>query len=180
MKIFVTSNQQFGRPGAIRSYKRPFDNVEEMDKHLIKQWNSVVSDDDLVFVLGNFSWEPEQTEDLMDLLKGQIYVMAGEWDRAVKDITLLKGGKDYKKLTHISDGIRTLTSIKSVLSYWPFLEWPRKKKKYISFIGHPSKKYKSSHKEKTVNVTCDYWDFKPIEATKIVKLYEDPDLMELK
>lgn len=177
MKIFVTSNQQFGRPGAIRSYKRPFENVEEMDAYLIKQWNSVVKEGDAVFVLGNFAWEPEKTEDLMNVLKGNIYVLEGEWDRATADISKMKGDKSYKKLSHVSDGIKTLASIKSVFSYWPLTEWPRKKKKYVSFVGHPSKKYKSDHNKRTVNVTCDYWDFKPIEAQNLVKLYEDPDLI---
>ena len=58
MKVFVTSNQQFGRKGAIRAYKRPFIDTDDMDLQLTNIWNSVVGIDDIVYVLGNFAWDP--------------------------------------------------------------------------------------------------------------------------
>ena len=64
MKVYVTSNQQFGRTGAIKAYKRSFEDVSEMNNHLIKQWNSVVKDGDAVFVLGNLVWDPETGEEI--------------------------------------------------------------------------------------------------------------------
>ena len=173
MKIFVTSNQQFGRPGSINAYKRPFTDVEEMDEYLVKQWNSVVKKQDTVFVLGNFAWDPESGERLAKLLNGTIYVMPGEWDRAAKDISDVSG----TTLTYHGVGIKELLSLKAVLSYWPLTDWPKKKKGFISFIGHPNKKYKSDHKKHIVNTRFDDWDFKPIEVSKLVKLYNDPDLI---
>ena len=175
MKIFLTSNQQFGRPGAIKAYKRPFASLEEMNLHLINKWNCVVSDEDAVFVLGNFVWDPEIGEQLIEQLNGEIYVIDGEYDRASEDMVSLK--KDDGKIRFISEGIRRMLKVKSVLSYWPLADWPKKKQGFVSFIGHPNyKKYKSSHKSKIANVTCDAWDFKPIELTKITTLYSDPDL----
>jgi len=173
MKIFVTSNQQFGRPGAIKAYKRPFADVEEMDEYLAKQWNSVVNKGDTVFVLGNFAWDPESGERLVKLLNGNIYVIPGEWDRAAKDISDLAGSS----LTYHAIGIKEILGLKAVLSYWPLEDWPKKKKGFVSFIGHVNKKYKSDHKKHIVNVRCDNWDYKPIEIQQIVKLYNDPDLI---
>lgn len=176
MKIFLTSNQQFGRPGAIKAYKRSFSDVGEMNLHLIDQWNSVVSKEDAVFVLGNFVWDPELGEEIIGALNGEIYVMDGEWDRASEDLVNLQK-KDNRKIRFVSDGIRRMLKSKSVLSYWPLTDWPKKKQGFISFIGHPNyKKYKSSHTDKIVNVTCDAWDYKPIELTTLTTLYNDPDL----
>jgi len=178
MKVFVTSNQQFGRPGAIKAYNRPFKNVQEMNAVLISKWNSAVSDGDVIFVLGNFAWDPEVAEELIKSLNGDIFVIDGEWDRPTSDLVKIKGDVGVKtgKIRYVSDGIKVLGNVKSVLSYWPMTDWPRKKKGYISFIGHPNKKYKSDHKNKVVNVSCDAWDYKPIEMKNIVTLYNDPDL----
>tara|TARA_B110000967_G_scaffold75441_1_gene78072 strand:+ start:2394 stop:2918 length:525 start_codon:yes stop_codon:yes gene_type:complete len=173
MKIFVTSNQQFGRAGSIKAYKRPFTDVEEMDKYLIKQWNTVVNTEDTVFVLGNFAWDPESGEKLTKLLNGSIYVLPGEWDKASKDISDIAGST----LKYHVAAIKQITALKAVLSYWPLTDWPKKKNGFISFIGHPNKKYKSDHKKNIVNVRCDDWDFKPIDIQQIVKLYNDPDLI---
>ncbi len=177
MKIFLTSNQQFGRPSALKTNKRPFDSMTDMHDFMIKQWNSTVSKKDAVFVLGNFVWDPEIGEQVLAALNGEIYVIEGEYDRASEEIVELKKHDD-KKIRFISDGIKKMLKTKSVLSYWPLADWPKKKQGFISFIGHPNyKKYKSSHKSKIVNVCCDAWDFKPIDLTKLTTLYNDPDLL---
>jgi calcineurin-like phosphoesterase family protein len=178
MKLFVTSNQQFGRPGAINAYKRPFKDVEEMNAHLIKQWNSVVEVGDAVFVLGNLIWDPESGEEIIKSLNGDILVIDGEWDRATEDLVNIKQKSNIaeSKIRFIADGIKIMPNRKSVLSYWPLVDWPRKKKGYTSFIGHPNPKYKTDHKENVINVVCDRWDYKPIEINYLTELFNDPDL----
>lgn len=179
MKVFVTSNQQFGRTGALKAYKRSFEDVAEMNDHLIKQWNSVVSEGDAVFVLGNLMWDPETGEDIIKALNGDILVIDGEWDRATEDIVKIKKDSSLAeaKIRYITDGIKVMKKMKAVLSYWPLMDWPGKKKKsYTSFIGHPDPKYKTDHKESVINVTCDRWDYKPIEINHLTELFNDPDL----
>jgi calcineurin-like phosphoesterase family protein len=173
MKIFVTSNQQFGRTGAIRMFKRPFDNVEEMNQSLIKKWNSVVSSEDTVYVLGNLIWQPESGENILKSLNGSILVIKGEYDKAIEDLVNLNSEVSVE---YLPIGIKQLNALDAILSYWPMLDWPKKNKGSISFIGHPSNKYKSDHNAKVVNVRCDDWDFKPIEIQQIITLYHDPDL----
>ena len=34
----------------------PFSSVEEMNSEMIKRWNSVVTKQDNVYILGDFSW----------------------------------------------------------------------------------------------------------------------------
>ena len=90
MKIFVTANQQFGRFNAIKAYKRPFPSVEEMNFNLIKEWNSVVSPEDRVYVLGNFAWDPETAEMVFKQLNGDIIVVPGEHDKAIEELDEMK------------------------------------------------------------------------------------------
>lgn len=54
-KIYITSDLHLGHSNIIRYCKRPYADVEEMNRELIKNWNSTVSDQDRVFFLGDFS-----------------------------------------------------------------------------------------------------------------------------
>ena len=169
MNVFLTSNQQFGRKGAIKAYGRPFESVDEMNQHLISQWNSVVSKGDVVFVLGNFAWDPETAEIVCKQLNGTICVFEGDWDKAVKDIS----NNSNLQIDYIDEGIHLIPEVKLCLFYWPLSEWPGKNRGWTSVIGYPQKKYGTSHIENRLNVTCDFWDFKPIKAKSILGLFED-------
>jgi calcineurin-like phosphoesterase family protein len=83
MKLFLTGNLQFGRPSAIKQFKRPFSSVEEMNETLINNWNSVVSAEDIVYVLGNFAWDPTTAEETLNKLNGIIVIVPGEIDEPV-------------------------------------------------------------------------------------------------
>lgn len=54
--IFVTSDLHFGHKNIIQYENRPFKNIEEMDRKLIKNWNEIISENDTTYILGDFSW----------------------------------------------------------------------------------------------------------------------------
>jgi calcineurin-like phosphoesterase family protein len=170
MKTFVTSNQQFGRPGAIKSYKRPFEDVQEMNQELFESWNSVVSPEDTVYVLGNFAWDPETAEYFLRNLNGTIINIEGEFDSAIEE---LEETATALNIDFFNGLLEVFSEENAVLSYWPLLEWPRKSKGAYSIIGFPNKKYGSNHKTKTVNCCCDFWEFKPVELSKIIELFNE-------
>lgn len=170
MKVFVTSNQQFGRKGAIKAYKRPFEDVKEMNIYLIETWNSVVNDGDIVYVLGNFAWDPETLEMIARNLNGDIIVISGEYDRATRDVAEIKGIIDIE---YLYNAIEEHPEINAVLSYWPLSEWPDKNKGSYSIIGYPGKDHKTNHKTRVINCACDNWEFKPVEISKLIELLED-------
>ena len=167
MKIFVTSNQQFGRNGAIDAYERPFSSVNEMNFELIDRWNSVVSDEDMVYVLGNFAWDPESAEIAVKSLHGNIVFLNGEYDNAIEEIIEIM---DSESFSFLYNSIEELPELNVVLSYWPLLDWPEKNKGSYSVVGHPDKKYQTNHKTNVINCACDFWNFKPIEITKTLEL----------
>lgn len=169
MKVFVTSNQQFGRPSAIKLYKRPFDSVEEMDIQMIEAWNSVVSEEDIVYVLGNFAWDPETAELAATHLNGEIMFLRGEHDSAITEINM-QSSANFQLL---DNGIQEHPEQNLVMSYWPLTEWPGKSKGSYSIIGIPVKKYKTNHQTKIINCSCDLWEFKPIDVVKIIELFKD-------
>lgn len=54
MAIYFISDCHFNAQRTIDISKRPFQSLEELNKTMIKNWNSVVNKDDTVFILGDF------------------------------------------------------------------------------------------------------------------------------
>ena len=58
--------------------KRPFDTIEEHDEALIANWNSVVTEDDHVYILGDFSFRNAQpVVEYTERLKGHLHLIRG-------------------------------------------------------------------------------------------------------
>ena len=54
MNKWFISDTHFSHTNIIRYTGRPFQSVNEMDKRLIENWNSLVEPQDIVFFLGDF------------------------------------------------------------------------------------------------------------------------------
>ena len=80
-KVYFTSDTHFNHTNIIRFCKRPFKDVGEMNECLIRNWNSVVGPDDIVFHLGDFclGGSVEWTK-ILDRLNGKIYLIVGNHD----------------------------------------------------------------------------------------------------
>ena len=59
MTIFVISDTHFGHSNILKfttkdgSHIRNFSCVEEMDEHMVERWNSIVTDSDIIYHLGD-------------------------------------------------------------------------------------------------------------------------------
>lgn len=52
--FWFTSDTHFGQQRTLELHKRPFNNVKEMDNTLIKNWNSCITNNDIVYHMGDF------------------------------------------------------------------------------------------------------------------------------
>ena len=60
--IYFVADTHFGDDNIRRYENRPFESAEEMDNSLIERWNNTVSQDDSVYVLGDFGAEGYEKE----------------------------------------------------------------------------------------------------------------------
>lgn len=85
MGVFFISDTHFGHENIIKYCDRPFTTVKEMNEKIIKNWNSVVKRDDIVYFLGDFCFGDVNPEKMLKKLNGKKRMILGNHDR-------IKGG----------------------------------------------------------------------------------------
>lgn len=73
--IYFTSDTHFGSQRTLELSKRPFANVGEMDFALMTNWNKTVSQEDVVYHLGDFG-----NYDMAQYLNGTIILIPGNYE----------------------------------------------------------------------------------------------------
>lgn len=160
MNRWFTSDLHFGHANIIRHCRRPFATVEEMDQHMIKEWQAVVRPGDQVYVLGDLSFHrAEATDAILRRLPGQKFLIKGNHDhrKELKKVTNLAWWKDYYELR--VDGHLV------VLSHYPFETWRNAHHGSYHLHGH-------SHgtlppKGRRMDVGVDVNDFGPVLLSEI-------------
>jgi len=83
--VFFIADTHFGADDIRRYENRPFETVEQMDAALTERWNSTVSEEDEIFVLGDFGAEGHETE-VLKKLHGRKYLVKGNHDVAQNEV----------------------------------------------------------------------------------------------
>ena len=81
-KVFITSDTHFGHTRIIQYENRPFNSINEMNKEMIKRWNAKVTNNDVVFHLGDFCFgNKEMISAIISELNGKKILVMGNHDR---------------------------------------------------------------------------------------------------
>lgn len=176
--IYFTSDLHLNHDKDFIYKPRGYNNVDEMNRAIIETWNSIVPEDDAVFVLGDIMLGDNlKGIDLVQQLHGNIFVIPGNHDSPSRC-------KLYK-----NDGITVYDSPSIITS---FMEW-RKQQLYlchyptmldrptnglpgptlINLFGHTHQKEPFyNDNPNMIHVGWDTWG-KPISIEEIKKLYEE-------
>lgn len=127
-EVFFTSDTHFGHANVIRFCDRPFSSVEEMDEALIENWNNRVTNNDTVYILGDFIFRAKEAPEVyLKRLRGKKHLIIGNHDKDwMKKCDLQKYFKSVHELWNTSDGKRALT-----LFHRPMLSWPHENRVYM-------------------------------------------------
>jgi calcineurin-like phosphoesterase family protein len=68
---YYIADTHFGHANIIHLCNRPFQNVDEMDDALIKNWNSRVTKKDTVYILGDFAFKSKSPLEYFNQLNGR-------------------------------------------------------------------------------------------------------------
>lgn len=115
--IFYISDTHFGDERIMKLSKRPFPDVDEMNKVLIKLWNDKVASFDEVYVVGDFALNDNVANDMLNDLNGKIHLIIGNHDNNLSEETLKRFATVNQILT-ISDSDRSVC-----LCHYPLLSY---------------------------------------------------------
>lgn len=172
MKFYI-SDLHIGHQNILKFDNRPFFNLKEMELTIIENWNSAVSKNDEVYILGDMFWHNEDAPNILSKLNGRKYLILGNHDRVNSNM------EKYfvwcnRKIETIKDCGR-----KVVLCHYPIAHWEGQTHNppTIHLYGHihqgrderPFEKYTKVWEEETgqkffaANVGCmlDYMDYTP-------------------
>lgn len=95
---------------------RPYDSVKDMNVALTKNWNSVVKDNDLTYILGDFCWSKNNHTwiDHLNRLNGQKYLIMGNHDLKSMSRELKHKFVGISDYSEVKEGRRTV-----LLSHYP-------------------------------------------------------------
>lgn len=108
--IYFTSDLHLGHQAIIDLQNRPFKDDEEMNNTLIKNYNSVVTQNDIVYILGDIAYrmKVEEANELIQSLHGKKVLICGNHDKKydenlfeeVKDFATISLNGEYFALMH--------------------------------------------------------------------------------
>ena len=82
MPIYVCSDLHFNHTNILGFCRSNFTTIEEHNEYIIKQYNSVVGKDDLVYILGDVGFTPEKAlSELVKRLNGRKILLVGNHDK---------------------------------------------------------------------------------------------------
>ena len=171
---FYTSDLHLGHENMIRFDNRPFCSVEEMTEKIIDNWNSVVNNNDDVYILGDFAWRNDIGYAALKQLRGNKYLIRGNHDRLNSAMrSQFIWVKDYAEIKDEDKNI--------VLCHYPIAHWRNADYGTIHLYGHihsardsrPFKEYKQAMQARgypyeCYNVGCMLHGYKPVTLQEII------------
>lgn len=161
-KDFFIADTHFGGENIRRYENRPFENATEMDEKLIENWNNIVSEEDTVYVLGDFSdyADKEMDKKILTRLNGKKILVMGNHDRH-------RTPQEWRELgfTECSPW-PVLYNQYYMLSHEPL--YINSNMPYANFYGHvhANPSYKDACKQ-SVCLSVERIDYIPVEFEKL-------------
>lgn len=121
-KTYFTSDTHYGHKNILKfcPTTRPFADIDEMNRHLITQWQATVQPYDHVWMLGDIFWiDAGKAMNIMDQLPGHKHLIYGNHDQVIRNSPALQ-----QKFASIHDYMELKLEGKNVvLMHYPLAEW---------------------------------------------------------
>jgi calcineurin-like phosphoesterase family protein len=137
MKTFITSDLHFGHANIMKfcpeTRARFHNDVAYMNETMVKEWNELVGENDLTYILGDVAFcNAKQGTDYMRRLNGRKILIEGNHDRKIlNDPSFRSCFVEVHKYHHITVD-RTFVT----MFHYPIAEWDQMHRGSVHFHGH--------------------------------------------
>lgn len=169
MQTFFTADTHFNESYAIQYFNRPFRNTDEMNAVMVKNWNSIVTEQDTVYHLGDFTLDDiHHFAKWIRQLHGKIEILPGSHDQPwLKDFIANERVQVIAPLVSVE-----IPEIKMgndpqlvVLCHYSMQVWDQSNQGSWHLFGHSHGKLKGIGLSFDVGVDCT--DFKPLSLEEV-------------
>lgn len=172
---FYIADTHFGHSNIIRLCNRPFYDVNQMDETLIYNWNKRVSDEDVVYIVGDFAFKSAKNPvDILHRLRGKKVLIEGNHDdKNLRNPEFRKCFIEICQLKTIYEGNKKIQ-----LCHYPLVEWDGYFRGSYLIYGHihnnvSNRAYKVMKSESNaLNAGVDVTNFMPVTFEELIALNE--------
>ena len=168
---FFTSDLHLSHSNVIKYCNRPFKNVDEMNEQIIQRWNKVVTPQDIVYIIGDVTFEKDEEKRIWHLnrLNGEKHLIRGNHDKIIS-------GKTIKCFNSISDGLKEIKvpdidgpggNQHIVMCHYPLLTWNKGHYGSWMLYGHAHGTLKEDPNARRFDVGVDCWNFTPVSYQQV-------------
>lgn len=164
-KIFFIADTHFGHEKIIPMCKRPFENAEDMKNKMIEKWNNKVTDEDTVYILGDFCFKlPKQDAiKILKELKGKKILIKGNHDKYVGQRDFDQCFEKIMDYCQITEG-----KIQIILSHYPIWDWAGMYYGSYHLYGHIHDKTMPSEYN-AYCVSVEHTNYEPVTLEELIK-----------
>ncbi len=168
--IYFTSDLHFSHKNIINACRRPFHSVENMEKLLIMNWNELVTPQDDIWILGDFSFAKKaKTAEIAGQLNGHKKLVMGNHDHESKSFyeSIFEEVYDFgKEIKPLIDGQRQ----RIVLCHYAMKTWNGSHYGAWNLHGHSHGTLEDDGNSLQHDVGVDVNGYYPISLDRVAKI----------
>jgi calcineurin-like phosphoesterase family protein len=137
MKTYITSDLHWGHKNIMKfcpvSRARFRDDLDYMNQTMVKEWNDLISPEDLVYILGDVAFLPAaKAVEYMRRLNGRKILVQGNHDRKTLNDPVFRDC--FEEIHHYLD--INYNGTKVCMFHYPIAEWDQMHRGSVHFHGH--------------------------------------------
>ena len=168
---YYISDMHLGHENVLKFDSRPFESVEEMNETLIANWNAKVTDEDDVWILGDFCYCSDKDPSFyLKQLKGRKHLIIGNHDKAtIKSVSALKYFESVERLQHIKD-----RDYNVIVCHFPLATWNAIRRGSYHVYGHIHSDRNDvfefmKTRERALNAGCMINNYEPVTIEELIE-----------
>lgn len=168
--IFFTSDSHLGHSKILDYCNRPFKNVDEMGEALIENWNKVVTQNDIIYHLGDFSFykDTNKTIHILNRLNGNKILIMGNHDKHMHDSVIKKFNSVHTMYDlYVNDPEAHHGKQLIVLLHYSMNVWNRCHYGSYHLFGHSHGSLPDNPNSLSIDVGVDCHNYTPISYEEV-------------